>query len=66
MPGTIRVSYGGGDFTQTITNGRHQWLADEPASYGGRDRGPTPYELLSGSLGACAAITLRMYADRKG
>jgi putative redox protein len=66
-PGTVRVSDAGtGALSQTITNGRHEWTADEPASHGGGDRGPTPYERLSGSLGACVAITVRMYADRKG
>jgi uncharacterized OsmC-like protein/alpha-beta hydrolase superfamily lysophospholipase len=46
--------------------GRHRLLSDEPANVGGTDRGPTPYELLSAALGACTAMTVRLYARRKG
>jgi putative redox protein len=44
----------------------HRWLADEPAAAGGADTGPGPHALLLGSLGACTAISVRMYAARKG
>lgn len=40
--------------------------ADEPVEMGGLSSGPTPYELLSGALAACTAMTLRLYAERKG
>lgn len=43
----------------------HRLVSDEPADKGGEDRGPTPQELLAGSLAACTAITVEMYARRK-
>ena len=63
--GRVRVS-GGATYKQQITSPKHDWIADEPTTLGGTDKGPTPYELLLSALGACTTITLRMYADRKG
>ena len=42
------------------------FLIDEPVSAGGLGSGPDPYDLLSAALGACTAMTLRLYAERKG
>lgn len=53
-------------FLTQIQTGRHTLLADEPEDVGGEDLGPSPYHLLTAALGACTAMTMRMYADRKG
>jgi putative redox protein len=44
----------------------HTVLLDEPVSEGGKDEGPSPSRMLAASLAACTAITVEMYADRKG
>lgn len=53
-------------FLQDIQSGPHHVLADEPATYGGTNKGLTPYGFLSAGLGACTSMTIRMYARRKG
>jgi uncharacterized OsmC-like protein/pimeloyl-ACP methyl ester carboxylesterase len=52
-------------FQQTVSVGPHRLLADEPASAGGEDTGPGPYDFLLTALGACKSMTMRLYADRK-
>ena len=49
-----------------LSNGRHEWQADEPVSAGGTDSGPNPYELLLSSLAACTCITIAWYCKHKG
>ncbi|HYU15999.1 MAG TPA: OsmC family protein [Candidatus Acidoferrum sp.] len=44
----------------------HRLIADEPEDEGGDDAGPRPTELLAASLASCTAMTIEMYADRKG
>ena len=44
----------------------HRLTADEPREHGGEDSGPSPQELLAASLASCTAITMEMYAERKG
>ncbi len=46
--------------------GGHELILDEPADRGGTDTGPRPTQLLASSLAGCIAITMEMYADRKG
>ena len=50
--GLVVVRGGKEGFAQAITTGRHHLTADEPVSVGGSDRGPTPYDLILGALGA--------------
>jgi putative redox protein len=53
-------------YTVNLSNERHEWLADEPITAGGADTGPTPYEMLLGSLAACTCITIASYCKHKG
>ena len=57
---------GASGYAQRITTASgHAFLSDEPERRGGTDTGAAPFDLMLGSLGACTAITLRMYAERK-
>jgi putative redox protein len=57
---------GQGRFQVKVRAGAHAFLADEPVAEGGLGSGPNPYELISAALGACTAMTVRLYAERKG
>ena len=55
-----------GTFTHDLEIRDHHLTADEPEENGGADEGPSPQELLAASLASCTAITIEMYAKRKG
>jgi putative redox protein len=56
---------GAGRYAEEIFIANHVLRADEPVAVGGTDTGPTPHDMLLAALGACTAVTLRMYAERK-
>ncbi len=57
---------GDGPYSEVVTVGPHLSRADEDEAFGGGDAGPSPYEYVMAGLGACTAMTLRMYATRRG
>lgn len=61
----VAVRLGASGYTTEVMVRHHQLVADEPASVGGNDFGPSPYELVTAGLGTCTAMTLQMYARRK-
>jgi len=63
---SVTITIGKEKYRTEVSNGRNILIADEPESLGGADLGLGPKELLLSSLGSCTAMTLRMYADRKG
>lgn len=64
--GWVTTHVGASGFRADVQARNHGLVVDEPLSVGGTDEGPTPYEYLLTALGGCMAMTLRMYADRKG
>jgi putative redox protein len=64
--GWVSAHTGAAGYRTDVSVREHEFIADEPASVGGADSGPTPYDYLLGALGACTTMTLRMYANRKG
>lgn len=61
----VAVSLGNQGYTTEIVAGKHLLIADEPEDAGGNNDGPAPHDFVLAGLGACTAMTLRMYANRK-
>src|SRR3954454_5713803 len=66
MSKEISVRLGSINYACTINDGRHEWMIDEPVDNGGNDIAQDPYSALLASIGSCSAITMKMYAQRKG
>jgi uncharacterized OsmC-like protein/alpha-beta hydrolase superfamily lysophospholipase len=64
--GVTATETGSGTLQVAIESGGHEIIADEPVSVGGLGSGLSPYELVSAGLAACTAMTMRLYANRKG
>ena len=58
------IARGGTGFLVDIEAGQHKFVADEPPSAGGTDRGPTPYDYISAALAACTTMTMHFLAKR--
>ncbi len=64
-PRSVVVSGPATGFRIEVDVGGHHLVLDEPIPVGGADEGPSPYEMLLAALGACTAMTLRIYADKR-
>ena len=62
----IRAKLGAEPYRVDISAGDHALVSDESNEHGGKDAGPSPFDLVLSGLAACTLITLRMYAERKG
>ncbi|WP_372919533.1 alpha/beta fold hydrolase [Salegentibacter sp.] len=61
----VVANLGSSGYTTQMKAGKHHFISDEPIKVGGKDFGPTPYQLVSAGLAACTSMTLHMYARRK-
>ena len=63
---TASAEFGAAPYAQVIAIRHHRIVADEGAEHGADDTGATPSELLLAALASCVAVTVQMYARRKG
>lgn len=61
----VKIYRGEGKLQHVVEAGPHKLIADAPSQFGGEDAGFVPHDLLAAALGACTALTLNMYAQRK-
>ena len=64
-PPHLIVRGGADGFAQQIQAGAHHFSVDEPIEFGGKDAGPSPYDLLLAALGSCTSMTIGLFARRK-
>ncbi|MEH6434529.1 OsmC family protein [Massilia sp. DD77] len=62
----VTAARGTGKMQHVIQIGKHQLLTDIPEAIGGEDSGPEPHDILAAALAACTALTVKLYATRKG
>lgn len=62
----VTSARGAGQLQQLISIGSHRLIADAPEAFGGENAGPEPHDILAAALAACTALTVTMYANRKG
>lgn len=62
----VTAARGTGKMQHVIQIGKHQLLTDIPEAIGGEDTGPEPHDILAAALAACTALTVKLYAARKG
>jgi putative redox protein len=64
--GSAIAENNGGIYKTNVSSGDNSFIVDEPKEFGGENAGPSPADYLCMSLASCKAITMRMYANRKG
>jgi putative redox protein len=63
---TLPESESAGGFRHSLQVGAHQLYTDLPATLGGQDTAPSPHDYFDAALASCKALTVKLYAQRKG